>query len=126
MARAGRAGAARAATLTRRRRPQACSDGDLLLVYTSGTTGEPKGAHAHRSRHARPTSRRRSRRRRSTPRTRVLAVLPLFHVGGLCIQTLPALAAGGTVRAARALRRRRLVRRRRRAGGRRPRCWCRR
>jgi fatty-acyl-CoA synthase len=27
----------------------------------------------------------------------VLAVLPLFHVGGLCIQTLPALAAGGVV-----------------------------
>jgi fatty-acyl-CoA synthase len=27
----------------------------------------------------------------------VLSVLPLFHVGGLCIQTLPALAAGGKV-----------------------------
>jgi fatty-acyl-CoA synthase len=31
-------------------------------------------------------------------RTRTLAVLPLFHVGGLCIQVLPTLAAGGTVR----------------------------
>ena len=30
--------------------------------------------------------------------TRTLAVLPLFHVGGLCIQVLPTLAAGGTVR----------------------------
>jgi fatty-acyl-CoA synthase len=29
--------------------------------------------------------------------SRVLSVLPLFHVGGLCIQTLPALAAGGQV-----------------------------
>jgi len=30
--------------------------------------------------------------------TRTLAVLPLFHVGGLCIQVLPTLAAGGVVR----------------------------
>jgi fatty-acyl-CoA synthase len=29
--------------------------------------------------------------------SRVLSVLPLFHVGGLCIQTLPALAAGARV-----------------------------
>ena len=28
---------------------------------------------------------------------RVLAVLPLFHVGGLCIQVLPALACGAVV-----------------------------
>ena len=33
-----------------------------------------------------------------TPRDRVLTVLPLFHVGGLCIQTLPALWAGAEVR----------------------------
>jgi fatty-acyl-CoA synthase len=31
-------------------------------------------------------------------RSRVLSVLPLFHVGGLCIQVLPTLAAGGRVR----------------------------
>jgi fatty-acyl-CoA synthase len=30
--------------------------------------------------------------------TRTLAVLPLFHVGGLCIQVLPTLVAGGVVR----------------------------
>ncbi len=30
--------------------------------------------------------------------TRTLAVLPLFPVGGLCIQVLPTLAAGGRVR----------------------------
>ena len=27
---------------------------------------------------------------------RVLTVLPLFHVGGLCIQTIPALLAGAS------------------------------
>jgi fatty-acyl-CoA synthase len=32
-----------------------------------------------------------------TPADTVLAVLPLFHVGGLCLQTLPALLAGARV-----------------------------
>ncbi len=32
-----------------------------------------------------------------TPADRVLAVLPLLHVGGLCIQVLPALAVGAAV-----------------------------
>jgi fatty-acyl-CoA synthase len=32
-----------------------------------------------------------------TPADRVLTVLPLFHVGGLCLQTLPALYAGASV-----------------------------
>ena len=32
-----------------------------------------------------------------TSRDHVLTVLPMFHVGGLCIQTLPALHAGATV-----------------------------
>lgn len=68
----------------------------VLLVYTSGTTGQPKGvihtqaglvwncrisAHAHEL----------------TADDHVLSVLPMFHVGGLCIQTLPALYAGATV-----------------------------
>ncbi|OOG37844.1 class I adenylate-forming enzyme family protein [Polaromonas sp. A23] len=68
----------------------------VLLVYTSGTTGKPKGAlhtqsgliwncvisaHAHEL----------------TQADHVLSVLPMFHVGGLCIQTLPALHAGATV-----------------------------
>ncbi len=68
----------------------------VLLVYTSGTTGRPKGAlhtqaglvwncvistHAHEL----------------TQDDQVLSVLPMFHVGGLCIQTLPALHAGATV-----------------------------
>lgn len=67
-----------------------------LLVYTSGTTGLPKGAlhtqaalvancqisvHAHALQAS----------------DHVLTALPLFHVGGLCIQTLPALYAGATV-----------------------------
>ncbi|MBO6757596.1 MAG: AMP-binding protein [Roseibium sp.] len=68
----------------------------LLLVYTSGTTGYPKGAvltqeaiqwNAFNSLHMHDM----------TSRDRILTVLPMFHVGGLNIQTTPALYAGATV-----------------------------
>jgi len=73
------------------------SDSDpALLVYTSGTTGRPKGAlhtqsgliwNAINSTHYHDL----------TGSDHVLTVLPMFHVGGLCIQTLPALHAGATL-----------------------------
>jgi fatty-acyl-CoA synthase len=68
----------------------------MLLVYTSGTTGRPKGAvlrqeallwngvmshHMHDMR----------------AEDHILTVLPFFHVGGLNIQTTPALHIGATV-----------------------------
>jgi fatty-acyl-CoA synthase len=68
----------------------------LLVVYTSGTTGEPKGAvltqkavacNALNSIHMHDL----------TAADHVLTVLPMFHVGGLNIQTLPALSCGATV-----------------------------
>jgi fatty-acyl-CoA synthase len=68
----------------------------LLLVYTSGTTGRPKGAvlrqeallwNALMSQHMHDL----------TASDHVLTVLPLFHVGGLNIQTTPALHIGATV-----------------------------
>src|SRR2546425_2858340 len=68
----------------------------LLLVYTSGTTGRPKGAvlrqealiwNAVMSQHMHDL----------TANDHVLTVLPLFHVGGLNIQTTPALQIGATV-----------------------------
>jgi fatty-acyl-CoA synthase len=70
--------------------------GDLLLVYTSGTTGQPKGAlHTRAGLLANAVAA--IAAQGFGAGTRVLSVLPLFHVGGLCIQTLPALAAGGKV-----------------------------
>lgn len=71
-------------------------DTPLLLVYTSGTTGKAKGsvltqaaiaanaANAH-DMHA------------MTAEDVILTTLPMFHVGGLNIQTLPALACGARV-----------------------------
>jgi fatty-acyl-CoA synthase len=68
----------------------------LLIVYTSGTTGRPKGAVLRQeallwngvmSQHMHGL----------TSNDRVLTVLPFFHVGGLNIQTTPALHYGATV-----------------------------
>ncbi len=76
--------------------PEASNTTPLLLVYTSGTTGKAKGsvltqraimANAVNS-HAMHAM---------TAHDVVLTTLPLFHVGGLDIQTLPALALGATV-----------------------------
>jgi fatty-acyl-CoA synthase len=71
--------------------------GDLLLAYTSGTTGEPKGA-MHTGSGMVANVSMALYIQDLTPSDRVLSVLPLFHVGGLCIQTLPALAVGAAVR----------------------------
>ncbi len=71
-------------------------DDPVLLCYTSGTTGKPKGAllsnnallwNAANSTHMHDLS----------SEDVILTVLPMFHVGGLNIQTLPALHAGATV-----------------------------
>ncbi len=68
----------------------------LLIVYTSGTTGRPKGAVLQQeallwngvmSQHMHGL----------TSDDHVLTVLPFFHVGGLNIQTTPALHHGATV-----------------------------
>ncbi|MEO8938887.1 MAG: AMP-binding protein [Burkholderiaceae bacterium] len=68
----------------------------LLLVYTSGTTGAAKGAvHTHAGMIANAAAA--IAAHRMTADDRVLSVLPLFHVGGLCIQTVPALLAGASV-----------------------------
>jgi fatty-acyl-CoA synthase len=68
----------------------------LLIVYTSGTTGRPKGAVLRQeallwngvmSQHMHGL----------TSEDHVLTVLPFFHVGGLNIQTTPALHHGAKV-----------------------------
>jgi fatty-acyl-CoA synthase len=72
-------------------------EGDLLLVYTSGTTGEPKGA-MHTAAGMAANLAAAIDAQGLDASARVLSVLPMFHVGGLAIQTLPALAVGAAVR----------------------------
>ena len=71
--------------------------GDLMLAYTSGTTGAPKGAIHTRAAMA-ANAHAAILTQGLGPETRTLGVLPMFHVGGLCIQVLPTLAAGGRLR----------------------------
>lgn len=75
---------------------QGAPDHPLLLVYTSGTTGTPKGAVlTQRSLHY--TVLNGVAHEGFGTGSVVASVLPLFHVGGLNIQTVPCLFAGGTV-----------------------------
>ncbi|TWG79863.1 fatty-acyl-CoA synthase, partial [Cupriavidus gilardii J11] len=71
-------------------------DVPVLLVYTSGTTGQPKGA-LHTQGGLLANARASWWAHDMTASDHVLSTLPLFHVGGLCIQTVPALLAGATV-----------------------------
>ena len=78
------------------RNPGVNAETPCLLVYTSGTTGHPKGAvlaqeaiqvNALNCIHYAGL----------TDADRVLTVLPMFHVGGLNILTSPTFYVGGTV-----------------------------
>ena len=71
-------------------------DSPLMIVYTSGTTGHPKGAvlshksfacNARMSQHMHDME----------ASDHILSFLPMFHVGGFNIQMLPALSLGATV-----------------------------
>ena len=75
------------------RLPAVHGDLPLLLVYTSGTTGVPKGA-VHTQAALLANARASAWAHGFVLGDKVLSMLPMFHVGGLCIQTLPALLAG--------------------------------
>jgi malonyl-CoA/methylmalonyl-CoA synthetase len=67
-----------------------------LLVYTSGTTGAPKGAvHTHASLLASAEAVRIAWR--WTDADRLILALPLFHVHGLCVGLHGTLLSGGSV-----------------------------
>ncbi|MGV3570457.1 MAG: class I adenylate-forming enzyme family protein [Ramlibacter sp.] len=74
----------------------AAPDAPALLVCTSGTTGGPKAA-VHTQANLLANMAIAAQVQELRPADAVLTVLPLFHVGGLCIQTLPALHAGAGV-----------------------------
>ena len=75
---------------------QGHDDAPVLLVYTSGTSGSPKGA-LHRQAGLLWNCVNATHANELTAADHVLTALPLFHLGGLCIQMLPALHAGASV-----------------------------
>ncbi|MEN8195141.1 MAG: AMP-binding protein, partial [Pseudomonadota bacterium] len=76
--------------------PAAALGQPLTIVYTSGTTGRPKGtvltqeAVFYNAVNAAAIF-------QMTSRDHILTVLPMFHVGGMNIQTTPAVHTGATV-----------------------------
>jgi fatty-acyl-CoA synthase len=72
------------------------AEAPVLLVFTSGTTGRPKAA-VHTQANLAANMRIAAHVQELHPGDRIATMLPLFHVGGLCIQTLPALGVGAQV-----------------------------
>lgn len=68
----------------------------LLMAYTSGTTGNPKGALL--SQEALQYSAMNSLRMfEMTECDEILTVIPMYHIGGLSIHSVPAMMVGATV-----------------------------
>lgn len=69
---------------------------DALLMYTSGTTGVPKGVVlSHRSLIAGGENTCQAHKLQATDRA--LCVLPLYHINGLCVTLMGPLVSGGSV-----------------------------
>ena len=72
------------------------SSDDALLMYTSGTTGNPKGVlHSHASLLAGGWTT--ALAHRLTSNDRGLCVLPIYHINGLCVTVMGTLVAGGSL-----------------------------
>lgn len=72
------------------------AEDDALLMYTSGTTGQPKGVvHSQSSLLAGGWTT--VIAHELNPQDRALCVLPIFHINGLCVTLMGPLVSGGSV-----------------------------
>ncbi len=72
------------------------ADDHALLMYTSGTTGKPKGVvHTHASLLAGGWTS--AVAHDLTPADRGMCVLPIYHINGLCVTVMGALVSGGSL-----------------------------
>jgi len=71
-------------------------DDHALLMYTSGTTGRPKGVvHSHASLLAGGWTT--AVAHRLTPFDRGFCILPIYHINGLCVTLMGSLVSGGSL-----------------------------
>ncbi|MCW5605039.1 MAG: AMP-binding protein, partial [Burkholderiales bacterium] len=76
--------------------PEVAEEDDALLMYTSGTTGKPKGC-VLSNRSVVAGGLYTSEAHRLTTRDRVLCALPLYHINGQIVTTVAPLVHGGSV-----------------------------
>jgi len=85
-----------AASLPHTPLPEVAPEDDCLLMYTSGTTGQPKGVlHTHASVTA--GGRYTSEAHALGPDDRVLCAMPLYHINGQIVTGVAPLVHGGSV-----------------------------
>jgi acyl-CoA synthetase (AMP-forming)/AMP-acid ligase II len=71
-------------------------DDDGLLMYTSGTTGRPKGVVLRQSSLIAGGTNA-TLAHKLSPHDRAMCVLPLYHINGLCVTIMGPLVSGGSV-----------------------------
>ena len=76
--------------------PDVFPDDHALLMYTSGTTGRPKGV-VHDQASLLAGGWTPAIAHKLTPDDRALCVLPFFHINGLCVTLMGPLVSGGSV-----------------------------
>ena len=79
-----------------RRLPPLQPDDPAMLVYSSGTTGQPKGA-VHTQKSILAHGRNSILAHELTPEDRSLLVLPIYHINAECVTLIPTLMSGGSV-----------------------------